>query len=188
MRDFTHFELWICCKRKISIEIMSYVCCMQRMQHIFNRARLSFCAFTRLHDAVNRLIFRFIKSIYMHRNHIYCKDMTQFLLIYTERQQHLCALAATNIQHSHNHCKDTTQLLHIYTLAWCSKLINFSIYQIDLHALQSHTLWKQDTVFAHIHRMTATSLRICCNSYTSYTYTLQRHNSAFVHLHTCVMQ
>ena len=44
MKDFAHFELWICdekrlflAKRKISIEIMSYVCCMQCMQHIFNK-------------------------------------------------------------------------------------------------------------------------------------------------------
>jgi len=43
VRDFARLELWICCeklllaKRKISIEIVSYVCCMQRMQHIFDR-------------------------------------------------------------------------------------------------------------------------------------------------------
>ncbi len=54
--------------------------------------------------------------------------MTQSLLIYTERQQRLCAHTATHIHHTHIHCKDTTQLLHIYMIAWCSKSINFSIF------------------------------------------------------------
>ncbi len=36
----------------------------------------SFCTSTRLQNAVNRSIFRIIRSIYMHRNHIHCKDMT----------------------------------------------------------------------------------------------------------------
>ncbi len=92
------------------------------------KARLSFCTSTRLHDAVNRSIFRFIRSIYMHRNHIHCKDTTQSLLIYTEWQQRLCAHAATNIHHTHIHCEDMTQLLRIYTLAWYSNSIGFSIF------------------------------------------------------------
>ena len=107
---------------------------------------------------------------------------------YIEWQQRLCIHAATHIHHTHIQCKDTTQLLHIYMLAWCSKSIDFSHYQIDLHALQSHTLQKHDTVFAHIHRMTVTSLRMRCNSYTSHTHTLRRHDSAFAHLHACMMQ
>ncbi len=40
------------------------------------KTRLSFCTFTHLCNAVNRSIFRFIRSMYMHRNHIHCKDMT----------------------------------------------------------------------------------------------------------------
>ncbi len=132
--------------------------------------------------------FSIFWSIYMCHKHIHCEDMTQSLLIYTERQQRLCAHAATHIHHTHIHCEGTTQLLHIYTSAWCSKSIDFSLYQIDLHASQSHTQQKHDTVFAHIHRMTATSLRTCCNSYTSHTHILQRHDSAFAHLHACVMQ
>ncbi len=99
------------------------------------KARLSFYASTRLRDAVNRSIFRFIRLIYMHRNHIHCKDMTQSLLIYTERQQRLCACAATNIRHSHSYCKGTTQLLRIYTSVQRSKLIDFN-FLIDLHMLQ----------------------------------------------------
>ncbi len=127
-------------------------------------------------------------SIYMHHKYIHCKDMTQSLLIYTEWQQRLCACIATHIHHTHIHCEDMTQLLCIYTSAWCSKSIDFLLYQIDLHTLQSHTLQKHDIVFAHIHRMTATSLRTRCNLHTSYTYTLQRHDSAFAHLHACMMQ
>ena len=92
------------------------------------KTRLSFCTSTRLHDAVNRSIFRIIRLIYMHRNHIHCKDMTQSLLIYTERQQRLCAHAATNIQHSNSHCKDTTQLLRTYISVQCSKSVDFSIF------------------------------------------------------------
>ncbi len=127
------------------------------------KARLSFCASTHLCDAVNRSIFRIIRSIYMHRNHIHCKDTTQSLLIYTEQQQRLCARAATSIRHLHSHCEGTTQLLRIYMLAWCSKSIDFSHYQVNLHASQAHTLQRHDTVFAHIHRTTATSLRTRCN-------------------------
>ncbi len=64
----------------------------------------------------------------MRRKYIHCKDMTQSLLIYTEQQQRLCACIATHIHHTHIHYEDMTQLLHIYMLAWCSKLIFWSIY------------------------------------------------------------
>ncbi len=95
---------------------------------VIAKTQLSFCASTCLHDAANRSVFRFIRSIYMHRNHIHCEDTTQSLLIYTERQQRLCACAATHIHHTHTHCEGMIQLLHIYTLAWCSKSIDFSIF------------------------------------------------------------
>ncbi len=157
--------------------------------HIYiAKTRLSFCTFTCLWNAVNWSIFRIIRLIYMHCNHIHCKNMTQFLLIYTEWQQRLCAYAATHIHHIYIHCKDMTQLLHIYTFVWCSKSIDFSLYQINLHALQSHTLRRHDTVFAHIHRTTATSLRMRCNSYTSHTQSLRRHNSAFAHIYIWATQ
>ncbi len=64
----------------------------------------------------------------MHRNHIHCKDTTQSLLIYTERQQRLCACVATIIRHSHSYYEDTTQLLRTYTFVWRSKSIDFSIF------------------------------------------------------------
>ncbi len=92
------------------------------------KTRFSFCAHTNRCDAVNRLIFRIIRLIYMHRNYIHCKDTTQFLLIYIEWQQRLCACAATNIRHSHSHCKGTTQLLRTYTSMRRSKSIDFSIF------------------------------------------------------------
>ncbi len=40
----------------------------------------------------------------------------------------------------------------------------------------------------HIHRRTATSLHTCCKSYTTYTHILRRHDSAFAHIQTDVMQ
>ncbi len=110
--------------------------------------------------SINLLIFWLT---YMRCKYIHCEDTTQSLLIYTERQQRLCTCAATHIHHIHIHCKDTIQLLHIYTFAWCSKSIDFLIYQINLHASQSHILRRHNTVFAHIHRTTATSLHMCCN-------------------------
>ncbi len=74
----------------------------------------------------------------MRCNHIHCKDTTQSLLIYTERQQRLCIHAATHIHHTYIHCKDMTQLLRIYTSVQRSKSINFFDFLIDLHALQIH--------------------------------------------------
>ena len=103
------------------------------------KTQLSFCTFTRLHDAVNRSIFHFIRLIYMHCNHIHCKDTTQSLLIYTEQQQRLCAHAATNIQHSRSYCKDMIQLLRTYTLMQCSKSIDFSVFwAIYMHRKYIH--------------------------------------------------
>ncbi len=113
---------------------------------VIAKTRLSFCTSTCLCNVVNQSIFRFIKLIYMHCNHIYCKDMTQSLLIYTEWQQRLCAHAATHIRHTHIHCEGMTQLLRIYTLVWCSKSIDFFDFLIDLHALQIYKLNKAHLV------------------------------------------
>ena len=139
------------------------------------KARFSFCAHINRRDTVNRSIFRIFRLIYMQHNHIQSSDSALFT-------------RWTYIWHTHIYCKDMIQLLYIYTFAWCSKSIDFLLYQIDLHASQSHTLRKHNTVFAHIYRMTATFLRTCCNSYTSHIHTLWRHDSAFAHLQTCVMQ
>ncbi len=205
------------------------------------KARLSFRAHTDRCDAVNRSIFRIFRSIYMQRNHTQSSNSALFT-------------CWTHIWHTHIYCEGTTQLLRIYRQTRCSKSINFSHFQIDLHALQIHTLQRHDTVFAHtqndsnvfahtlqliyithtytakarlnfctstrlhdavnrsifcfirsiymhcnhihckdmtqsllIHRMTATSLHMRCNSYTSHTHTLRRHDSAFAHIHVCVM-
>ncbi len=139
------------------------------------KTRLSFCAHTDRRDAVNRSIFCIFRPIYTQRNH-------------TQSSNNALFTRWAHIQHTHIYCEDTIQLLRIYTSTWCSKLIDFSLYQIDVHASQSHTLQRYNTVFAHIHRTTATSLRTRCNSYTSHTHTLQRHDSAFAHLHACMMQ
>ncbi len=201
------------------------------------KTRLSFCTSTDLRDAVNQSIFRFIRSIYMHRNHIHDEDTTQSLLIYTEQQQRLCARAATHIRHSQSHCEGTTQLLRAYTSVRRSKSINFD-FLIDLHASQAgneiylyevlatnllqamlvrraeqshqhwqssnsalptrwaHTQSKSEAITtqsstrwsSHIHRRTAMSLHICCNSHTRYTHILRRHDPAFAHIQTGVMQ
>ena len=139
------------------------------------KAWFSFCAYTDRCDAVNWSIFRIFRLIYTQRNH-------------TQSSNNALFICWIHIWYTYIYCKDMIQLLHIYTSAWCSKSIDFLLYQIDLHALQSHTLQRHNTVFAYIHRMTATSLRMRCNSYTSHTHTLQRHDSAFVHLQTYVMQ
>jgi len=125
---------------------------------------------------------------YMHCKYMHCKYMIQSLLIYTEQQQRLCAYVVTHIHYTHIHYKDTTQFLHIYMSVWCSKLIDFLLYQINLHTSQLHTLQRHNIIFAHIHKTTATSLRICCNSHTSHIHILQRHDSAFAYLHAHVMQ
>ncbi len=72
--------------------------------------------------------FSIFWSIYMRHKYIHDEDTTQSLLIYTKRQQRLCACVATNIRYIHTYCKDMIQLLRIYTLMWCSKSIDFSIF------------------------------------------------------------
>ncbi len=119
----------------------------------------------------------------MYRNHIHCEDTTQSLLIYTERQQRLCARAATHIRHTHIHCEGTIQLLRTYTSVRRSKSIDFD-FLIDLHVSQIHTLRRHDTVFAHIHRTTATSLRTRCNSYTSHTHTHCKGTTQLLRIYT----
>jgi len=114
------------------------------------KTRLSFCAHTNRRDAVNQSIFRIFRSIYTQRNHIQSSNSALFT-------------CWAHIQHTQIYCENMIQLLHIYTSAWCSKSIDFLLYQIDLHALQLHTLRRHDIVFAHIHRTTATSLRMHCN-------------------------
>ncbi len=138
------------------------------------KARPSFCAHTDRRDAVNRSIFRIFRPIYTQRNHTQSSNSALFT-------------HWTHIRHSHIYYEDMTQLLHTYTSVQRSKLINFD-FLIDLHALQSHTLQRHSTVFAHIHRTIATSLRMRCNSYTSHTYILRRHDSAFAHIHICATQ
>ncbi len=89
----------------------------------------------------------------MHCNHIHCKNMIQSLLIYTERQQRLCACVATHIHHTHIHCKGTIQLLHIYTLMWCS------IFFFFIKCMQSMTMiLSRRCMYAKLHVIWSKSL------------------------------
>ncbi len=56
--------------------------------------------------------------------------------------------------------------------------------------LKSEAITTQSSIHwsLHIYRMTVTSLHTCCSSYTTYTHILQRHDSAFMHIQTDVMQ
>ncbi len=90
------------------------------------KIQLSFCTYTDRCDAVNWLIFRIFRLIYMQRNH-------------TQSSNNAVFTRWTHIQHTHIYCEGMTQLLRIYTLMQCSKSIDFSLFQINLHAAQSHT-------------------------------------------------
>ncbi len=90
------------------------------------KARLSFCAHTNRRDAVNRSIFRIFRPIYTQRNHTQSSNSALFT-------------RWTHIRHTHIYCEGTTQLLRTYKQTWCSKSIDFSHFQADLHAAQSHT-------------------------------------------------
>ncbi len=95
--------------------------------HIYTaKARLSFCAHTDRCDAVNQSIFRIFRPIYTQRNHTQSSNSTLFT-------------CWAHIWHIHIYCEDTTQLLRTYKQTWCSKSIDFSHFQTDLHAAQSHT-------------------------------------------------
>ena len=147
------------------------------------KAWLSFYTSTRLHDAVNWSIFRFIRSIYMHCNHIHCKNMTQSLLIYTEQQQRLCTYVATNIQHSHSHCKDTTQLLHIYTLMQCSKSIDFSIFWvIYMHCKYIHCKDMTQSLLIYTERQQR--LCACAATYIHHTHIHCEDTTQLLHIYT----
>jgi len=87
--------------------------------------------------------------IYRRHNHIHCKDTTQSLLIYIERQQRLCAYAATNIRHSHSHCESMTQLLRTYTSVQRNKSIGFSIFWL----IYMHCKYKDQNSFSSLSLM-----------------------------------
>ena len=147
--------------------------------HIYTaKARLSFCAHTHLCDAVNRLISIFW-SIYMRHKYIHCKNMTQSLLIYIERQQRLCTCAATNIRHSHSHCKGTTQLLRTYTSMQRSKSIDFSIFwSIYMRCKYSHC--EDTTQLLHIYMLMWCSKSIDFSLYQIDLHALQIHRSKLI--------
>jgi len=90
------------------------------------KTQFSFCTYTDKRDAVNQLIFRIFRLIYMQRNYIQSSNSALFT-------------CWVHIWYTYIYCKGTTQLLRIYRQTWCSKSIDFSHFQTDLHAAQSHT-------------------------------------------------
>jgi len=64
-------------------------------------------------------------------------------------------------------------------------LIHWVYTQLKSEAITTQSLMHWSL---YIHRVTATSLHTCCNLYTIYTYILRRHDSAFAHIKTDVMQ
>ena len=141
--------------------------CNSYTSHTYTaKAWLSFCASTRSWNAVNRLIFRLIESIYMHRNHIHCKDTTQSLLIYTEQQQHLCAHVATNIWHSHSYCKGMTQLLHTYTSVQRDKSIDFSIFWL----IYMHCKYRDQNSFSSLSLMIIQRTQKLTSKWSAFIY------------------
>ncbi len=90
------------------------------------KARLSFCTYTDRRDAVNQSVFRIFRSIYTQRNHKQSSNSALFT-------------HWTHIWYIHIYCEGIIQLLRTYRQMWCSKSIDFSHFQVDLHAAQSHT-------------------------------------------------
>ncbi len=122
-RSSTHWSLYIHRMTATSL----HTCCSSYNIHTYiAKTQLSFCAYTDRRDAVNWSIFRIFKLIYTQRNYIQSSNITLFT-------------RWTHIWYTHIYCKDMTQLLRIYRQTWCSKSIDFSHFQIDLHAAQLHT-------------------------------------------------
>ena len=105
------------------------------------------------------------------------------------------------------HCVQYSIYLHrsVFALLSFSRYIHLRLEQSHQHRQSSnsalltrwaHTQSKSETITtrsltrwsSHIHRRTATSLHTCCDSYTTYTHILRRHDPAFAHIQTGVMQ
>ncbi len=87
-----------------------------------------------------------IQLLHIYRQMWYSKsiDFRIFRPIYTQHKHIQSSNNAlftcwTHIQHTYIYCEGMIQLLHTYRQMWCSKSIDFSHFQIDLHAAQSHT-------------------------------------------------
>ncbi len=108
-----------------------------------------------------------VKEILKIDNEIYLYEMLTTNL--------LQAMLVRRAEQSHQHSQSSNSAL----------LTRWAYTQSKSEAIttQSLTRWS-----SHIHRMTATSLHTCCSSYTTHTYILRRHDSAFAHLYVCMMQ
>ncbi len=81
----------------------------------------------------------------------------------------LQAMLVRRAEQSHQHQQSSNSALLMHWVHTQSKS--------ETITTQLSTRWS-----SHIHRMTATSLHTCCSSYTTYTYILRRHDSAFAHI------
>ncbi len=106
----------------------------------------------------------FIRSI---NNEIYLYEMLTTNL--------LQAMLVRRAEQSHQHQQSSNSALLTYWAHTQSKS--------ETITTRSLTRWS-----LHTHRRTAMSLHTCCNSYTTYTHILQRHDSVFAHIQTDVMQ
>ncbi len=87
----------------------------------------------------------------------------------------LQAMLVRRAEQSHQHQQSSNSALLMH---WAHTQL-----KSETITTQSSTHWS-----LHIHRRTATSLHTCCDSYTTYTHILRRHDSAFAHIWTDVMQ
>ena len=106
----------------------------------------------------------------------WCKLINNEIYLYKMLTTNLLqAMLVRRAEQSHQHWQSSNSavLMHWVRTQLKSEIIT----------MRSLTRWS-----LHIHRRTATSLHICCNSYTTYTHILRRHDSTFAHIQTDVMQ
>ncbi len=87
----------------------------------------------------------------------------------------LQAMLVRRAEQSHQHRQSSNSALLMH---W-----TYTQLKSEIITTQSSTCWS-----LHIHRRTAMSLHTCCNLHMTYTYILWRHDSAFAHIQTNVMQ
>ncbi len=87
----------------------------------------------------------------------------------------LQAMLVRRVKQSHQHWQSSNSAL---LTCWAHTQL-----KSETITMQSLTCWS-----LHINRKTATSLHTCYDSYTTYTYILWRHDSAFAHIQTDMMQ
>ena len=133
------------------------------------------CTYVRLHVSWSKTLL----YIFLLINHIdsLCKQaIDNKIYLYEMLTTNLLqAMLVRKAEQSHQHQQSSNSALLMH---WAHTQL-----KSETITMQLLTRWS-----LHIHRRTATSLHTCCNSYTTYIYILQRHDSAFAHIKTDVMQ